>query len=62
MNRVKFVRDDIYEFLTSLDDDLATKAFGLLEILDEVGVYLGPSKLKKIPTHPPRWTKITISN
>ncbi len=48
MNRTKFVRDDTYNFLKSLDDDLATKVFGLLEILDELGVYLGPPKLKKI--------------
>ena len=48
MNRVKFLRDETYNFLKSLDDDLATKVFGLLEILDELGVHLGPPKLKKI--------------
>lgn len=48
MNRVKFVRDDTYNFLKSLDDDVVTKVFGLLEILDELGVHLGPPKLKKI--------------
>ncbi len=48
MNRIKFVRNDTYNFLKSLDDDLATKVFGLLEILDELGVHLGPPKLKKI--------------
>jgi phage-related protein len=48
MNRVKFLRDDTYDFLKSLDDDLATKVFGLLEVLDELGVNLGPPKLKKI--------------
>jgi phage-related protein len=48
MNRVKFLREETYNFLTSLDDDLATKVFGLLEILDELGVHLGPPKLKKI--------------
>lgn len=48
MNRVKFLRDDTYDFLKSLDDNLATKVFGLLEVLEELGVYLGPPKLKKI--------------
>ncbi len=48
MNRVKFLRDETYNFLTSLDDDTATKAFGLLEVLDELGLHLGPPKLKKI--------------
>lgn len=48
MNRVKFVKDDTYIFLKSFDDDLVTKIFGFLEILDELGVYIGPPKLKKI--------------
>ena len=48
MDRVKFVKDDTYEFLKSFDDELSTKIFGLLEILDELGVRLGPPKLKKI--------------
>lgn len=48
MNRVKFLNDDTFNFLKSLDDDLAAKVFGLLEILDELGVHLGPPKLKKI--------------
>ncbi|MEK7128651.1 MAG: type II toxin-antitoxin system RelE/ParE family toxin [Patescibacteria group bacterium] len=48
MNRVKFLRDDTYEFIKSLDNNLAFKIFGLLEILDEFGVHLGPPKLKKI--------------
>lgn len=48
MNRIKFVKNDTYNFLKSLNDDLATKVFGLLEILDELGVHLGPPKLKKI--------------
>ncbi|MCX6751360.1 MAG: type II toxin-antitoxin system RelE/ParE family toxin [Candidatus Nomurabacteria bacterium] len=48
MNRVKFLRNETYDFLTSFDDDLVTKVFGLLEILDELGVHLGPPKLKKI--------------
>ena len=48
MNRTRFLKDDTYDFLKSLDDDLATKVFGLLEILDELGVHLGPPKLKKI--------------
>ncbi|HEY4505293.1 MAG TPA: type II toxin-antitoxin system RelE/ParE family toxin [Candidatus Paceibacterota bacterium] len=48
MNRVKFLRDDTYVFLKSLNLNLAIKVFGLLEILDELGVHLGPPKLKKI--------------
>ena len=48
MNRVKFLRDDTYNFLKSFDTDLAIKIFGLLEILDELGIRLGPPKLKKI--------------
>lgn len=48
MNRVRFVRDDTYEFIKSLENDLAFKIFGLLEILDQLGVNLGPPKLKKI--------------
>ena len=48
MNRTKFVRDDTYDFLKSFDDDLSTKIFGLLEILDELRMHLGPPKLKKI--------------
>ena len=48
MNRVRFFRSDIYDFLQSFDDCLVTKIFGLLEALDEFGMYLSPSKLKKI--------------
>ena len=48
MNRTRFVKDDTYDFLKSFDDDLVSKIFGLLEALDELGVYIGPSKLKKI--------------
>lgn len=48
MNRTKFLRDDTYDFLKSFDNDLSTKIFGLLEILDELGMRLGPPKLKKI--------------
>src|SRR3989344_1438782 len=48
MNRVKFLRDDTYEFIKSFDNNLAIKIFGLLEILDELGLHLGPPKLKKI--------------
>jgi len=48
MNRVKFLTDETFDFIKSLDDSLVTKVFGLLEVLDEVGVHLGPPKLKKI--------------
>ena len=36
------------ESLKSFDNNLALKILGLLEILDELGVHLGPPKLKKI--------------
>ena len=48
MNRIKFVKNDTYNFLKSFDDSLVAKIFGLLEILDELGTHLGPPKLKKI--------------
>ena len=48
MNRVKFIRDDTYEFVKSFDNNLALKIFGLLEILDQLGTHLGSPKLKKI--------------
>ena len=48
MNRVKFLKNDTYEFIKSFDNNLAIKIFGLLEILDQLGVRLGPLKLKKI--------------
>jgi len=48
VNRVKFIKNDTYDFIKSFDDNLTTKIFGLLEILDQLGVYLGSPKLKKI--------------
>lgn len=48
MDRTKFVKNDTYNFLKSFDDNLVIKIFGLLEILDELGVHLGPPKLKKV--------------
>ncbi len=48
MNRIRFVTSDIYGFLKSFDDHLVTKIFGLLEALDQFGVYLNPTRLKKI--------------
>lgn len=48
MKRIRFLKDDTYDFLKSFDDNLVSKIFGLFEILEEVGVYMDPSKLKKI--------------
>jgi len=48
MSRIKFVKNNTYNFLKSFDDNFVAKIFGLLEILNELGVYLGPSKLKKV--------------
>jgi phage-related protein len=48
MNRVEFIKNDVYNFLLSFEDDLVAKILGLLELLDEFGVRLGPPKLKKI--------------
>ena len=48
MNRIRFLKNDTYNFLKSFDDNLVAKIFGLLEILDELGIHLEPPKLKKI--------------
>ena len=48
MNRVKFVREDIYNFIKSFDNKFVAKIFALLEVLDESGIYLGSRNLKKI--------------
>jgi phage-related protein len=48
MNRVKFIRDDIYDYLLSFDDNTVAKIVGDLELLDELGLALGPPKSKKI--------------
>lgn len=48
MDRTRFLKDDTYDFIKSLDLRLSVKAFSLLEILDKTGIYLGSPKLKKI--------------
>ncbi|MEK7062473.1 MAG: type II toxin-antitoxin system RelE/ParE family toxin [Patescibacteria group bacterium] len=48
MKRIKFVRDDIYDYLLSFDDGTVSKIIGDLELLDELGSTLGPPKSKKI--------------
>ncbi len=48
MNRVKFFRDEIYDFLLSFDDITAARVVGDLELLDELGHLLRPPKSKKI--------------
>jgi len=48
MNRVKFARDEIYDFLLSFDDGTVAKILGDLELLDELGHLLRPPKSKKI--------------
>lgn len=48
MNRIHFVKDDTYDFIKSLDNKISAKIFRMLEMLDEVGMYLDPTKLKKV--------------
>ena len=48
MNRVKFIRNDIFDFLLSLDDSTVTKVIHSLELLDELGEKIRPPKSKKV--------------
>lgn len=48
MKRIKFVRDDIYDYLLSFDDGTVSKIIGDLELLDELGSTLSLPKSKKI--------------
>ena len=48
MNRVKFVRDDTYDFLLSLDDIIVSKVINSLELLDELGEQIRPPRSKKV--------------
>ena len=48
MNRVRFIRDDINDFLLSFDDDTVSKIISSLEILGELGEQIRPPKSKKV--------------
>jgi phage-related protein len=48
MNRSQFVKDDIYDFLMSFDDDTVDKIMHDLELLNELGPRLGPPHTKKM--------------
>ncbi|OIO29822.1 hypothetical protein AUJ22_00750 [Candidatus Nomurabacteria bacterium CG1_02_31_12] len=48
MKRVKFLRDDIYTFLLSLDDVTTAKIINSLELLDELGEQIRPPRSKKV--------------
>ncbi|OGI65139.1 hypothetical protein A3A95_04245 [Candidatus Nomurabacteria bacterium RIFCSPLOWO2_01_FULL_39_18] len=48
MNRVKFLRDDIQTFLLSFDDSVVSKIINSLELLDELGEQIRPSRSKKV--------------
>jgi phage-related protein len=48
MNRLQFVRDDIQDFLMSFDGATVNKISKSLELLDELGLHLGPPHTKKI--------------
>ena len=48
MNRVKFVRDDIQEFLLSFNDLTVSKIINSLELLDELGESIRPPRSKKV--------------
>lgn len=48
MQRIRFIKDDTYDFIKSLDNKISAKIFRMLEVLDEVGIYLDPTKLKKV--------------
>jgi phage-related protein len=48
MNRIKFLRDETYDFLLSFDDGTVARILGDLELLDELGYLSRPPKSKKI--------------
>ncbi len=48
MNRVKFIRDEIQDFLLSFDDETVNKIINSLEVLDEFGEQIRPPKSKKV--------------
>jgi len=48
MKRVKFIRDDIQDFLLSFDDSIVSKITSALDILDDLGEQIRPPRSKKI--------------
>ncbi len=48
MKRVKFLRDDIKDFLLSFNDSTVSKIISSLDLLDELGEQIRPPKSKKI--------------
>ena len=48
MTKIRFIKDDIYNFLLSFDDKTVAKILGDLELLEELGCLLRPPKSKKI--------------
>ena len=48
MNRVKFARNDVYDFLMSFEDKTVARITGSLELLDKIGSFLRPPKSKMI--------------
>lgn len=48
MNRVKFLRNDIQNFLLSFDDPTVSKIISSLDVLDELGEKIRPPRSKKI--------------
>ena len=48
MNRLKFLRGDIYDFLLSFDDLTVSRIISSLELLDELGEQIRPPKSKKV--------------
>jgi phage-related protein len=48
MDRVKFAKDDIQDFLLSFDDSTVSKVINSLELLDELGEQIRPPRSKKV--------------
>lgn len=48
MKRVKFIRDEIMDFLLSFNDKTVAKIISSLEILDELGEQIKPPRSKEV--------------
>lgn len=48
MNRVKFLKNDIKDFLLSFDDLTVSKIISSLEVLDDLGEQIRPPRSKKV--------------
>lgn len=48
MNRTRFIREDIQNFLLSFDDSIVSKIISSLNLLDELGKDIRPPRSKKI--------------